>query len=156
MEEVNQSSPKHAGGRPTLYSSELASTICKRIALGKSLRAVCREDDMPDISTIYDWLKSEPEFTKQYESATVERSEAQHEDLNFIGDEAIEYAKTNEDKNVSAVVTAYKLKADNMKWSMSKMKPKKYGDKLDVVSDGEKLQTGVIILPSKNDIEPQQ
>lgn len=152
MEEVK---PKHAGGRPTLYNGELASTICKRIALGNSLRSVCRADDMPDMSTIYDWFKSEPEFTKQYEKACEDRVEAQYEDLNEINNEAIQYAKT-EDKNVQAVMTAYKLKADNMKWSMSKMKPKKYGDKLDVVSDGEKLQTGVIILPSKNDIESQE
>ena len=144
---------KHAGGRPSEYTTELASDICNKLSTGMSLRSVCREIDMPHLSTVYDWFRVHQEFAEQYEKACNERVEAQHEELNYIGDEAIEYAKTNEDKNVSAVVTAYKLKADNMKWSMSKMKPKKYGDKLDVVSDGEKLQTGIIILPSKNDIE---
>lgn len=125
-------------GRPSDYTPELASKICKQIALGKSLRSICREDDMPDISTIYDWFPLHEQFTKQYEKACQDRVEAQYEDLTEINEEAIQYAKTN-DFNVQAVMTAYKLKADNMKWSMSKMKPKKYGDKTDITSNGEAL-----------------
>jgi len=132
-------------GRPTKYTPELASKICKEIALGKSLRAVCRADDMPDISTIYDWFPLYEDFTKQYEKACKDRAEAQYEDLNEINEEAIQYAKTS-DFNVQAVMTAYKMKSDNMKWSMSKMIPKKYGDKLDVVSDGEKLQSSTLLV----------
>lgn len=153
MEEVNQSSP--TVGRPSDYTKEIANYICELIADGKSLRSIARREDMPAMSTIFAWLRDITEFSEQYEKACQDRVEAQYEDLNEINDEAIQYAKTS-DTNVQAVMTAYKLKADNMKWSMSKMKPKKYGDKLDVVSDGEKLQTGVIILPSKNDIESQE
>lgn len=131
-------------GRPSDYSPELASKICKQIALGKSLRSICREEDMPDLSTIYDWFPLYEEFTKQYEKACKDRAEAQYEDLNEINEEAIQYAKTN-DFNVQAVMSAYKMKSDNMKWSMSKMIPKKYGDKLDLVSDGEKIQNTILV-----------
>lgn len=132
-------------GRPTDYSPELAAKLCKQLALGNSLRAVCRADDMPDISTIYDWFIKYPDFTKQYEKACQDRVEAQHEDLNEISDEALQYAKTNE-INVQAVMTAYKLKADNMKWSMARMKPKKYGDKLDLdhTTNGKDLPTPLL------------
>ena len=41
---------------------------------------------------------------------------------------------------------AVKLKADNLKWSMSKMKPKKYGDKVDVTSDGKAIKGNTLIL----------
>lgn len=143
MEEIK---PKHAGGRPTDYNNDLASKICKQLAMGKSLRAVCREDDSPDMSTIYDWLRIYPEFTNQYEQACQDRVEAQLEDLNYMGDEALDYVKNNPDKNTSAVVSAYKLKADNMRWTMSKIKPKKYGDKMDVTSDGKVLPTPIAVI----------
>ena len=38
-------------------------------------------------------------------------------------------------------------------WKMAEGNP---DNRSDITSDGEKIQTGVIILPSKNDIEPQQ
>ena len=34
-------------GRPSVYSPELASDICKRLAIGESLVEICREDKMP-------------------------------------------------------------------------------------------------------------
>ena len=36
------------------------------------------------------------------------------------------------------------LKIDARKWVVSKMQPKKYGDKLDVTTDGDKIQTPII------------
>lgn len=132
-------------GRPTKYTPELAGKICKQIALGNSLRAVCRAEGMPDMSTIYDWFPLYENFTKQYEKACKDRAESHHEDLNEINEEAIQYAKTN-DFNVQAVMTAYKMKSDNMKWSMSKMVPKKYGDKMDVTSDGKVLPTPIAVI----------
>jgi hypothetical protein len=38
-----------------------------------------------------------------------------------------------------------RLRVDTRKWLMAKMKPKVYGDKLDVVSDGAKLEAGQIM-----------
>lgn len=125
MEETNDV------GRPTKYTEKLANDICELIGTGKSLRSIARQDDMPAMSTIFAWLRDIKEFTEQYEKACKDRAEAQYEDLTEINEEAIQYAKTN-DFNVQAVMTAYKMKSDNMKWSMSKMIPKKYGDKLDM------------------------
>ncbi len=39
-----------------------------------------------------------------------------------------------------------RLRIDARKWMLGKMQPKKYGDKIDVTSDGEKLQGGVTIF----------
>ncbi len=132
-------------GRPSDYTQEMAINICEDISTGKSLRAVCRDPNRPSIATVYKWMRDYPEFLKQYEVSTNERADYQMEELNDIGDEAVMYAKTNEDKNVSAVVSAYKLKADNMRWAMSKIKPKKYGDKLDMTSAGEQLQNTILV-----------
>ncbi len=132
-------------GRPSDYTQEMANEICQDISSGKSLRAICRDENRPSIATIFKWMRDYPDFLKQYEVATSERADYQLEELNDIGEEAVNYAKTSDDKNVSAVITAYKLKADNMRWTMSKIKPKKYGEKVDVTSDGEKIQNTILV-----------
>lgn len=127
-------------GRPTSYTPELANLICSRIAEGRSLRSICRDyDDLPVMATIFTWLSTRKDFLEQYEQACRERTEAQQEELLEMGDKAIEHAEEANPKAANAVVSAYKLKADNLKWSMSKMKPKKYGDAIDVTSGGDKI-----------------
>ena len=130
-------------GRPTMYSGKIVDKICAEIALGRSLRSICLDESMPDLTTVYEWLRIYPNFTQQYAVATDERTETQQEMLIEMGDKAIEHAEEADPKAAGAVVSAYKLKADNLKWSMSKMKPKKYGDKLDLTSDGKVLPTPI-------------
>ena len=38
-------------GRPTVYSPELASDLCGRLAIGESLVEICRSDKMPSYNT---------------------------------------------------------------------------------------------------------
>ncbi len=126
-------------GRPTDYTQELASKICSQLAEGISLRTVCLAEDMPTKTTVFNWLHSNKDFLDQYERACQERTEAQQEILLELGDEAIQLAQSVHFKASNAVVSAVKLKADNLKWSMSKMKPKKYGDKIDHTTNGKDL-----------------
>src|SRR5438045_6590209 len=39
----------------TNYTSEIADTICSRKSEGKSLRAICRDPDMPSEGTVRGW-----------------------------------------------------------------------------------------------------
>ena len=50
------------GGRPSLYNEELATTICDRLANGEPLAKICRDDDMPNYSTVRMWEDTKPEF----------------------------------------------------------------------------------------------
>lgn len=53
--------------RPTIYTDELANTICSRLAGGESLRSICRDDAMPDISTVLLWVVDDRSgFSAQY------------------------------------------------------------------------------------------
>jgi hypothetical protein len=126
-------------GRPSDFTKEMADKICSLLSEGKSLRTVCLADEMPDASTVFRWLREREEFRKQYASAKEESADAQNEILLDLGDEAIELAQGVDPKASGAVVQAVKLKADNLKWHMSKMKPKKYGDKIDVTSDNKPI-----------------
>jgi len=124
-------------GRPSEYTTEIGAEFCERIAQGSSLRSVCKADDMPNASTIFEWIRKYPGFSKQYAHACDERAEAHNETLLDLGDDAIDLAQSTDPKAANAVVAAVKLKADNLKWVMSKQKPKKYGDKIELDNTGE-------------------
>lgn len=148
MEEI-----KNKGGRPTDYTQELADKICARLAMGESLRTVCKMEEMPSLQTIFNWFRTKEGFVGQYARAKEESTDAKLEEMEDIGDMAILAAHAADPKAANAVVSGYKLKADNIKWTMSKLKPKKYGDKVDLTSDGKAIKGNSIILTNFSDTE---
>lgn len=135
---------KNKVGRPSDYTQELADRICHELALGHSMRTVCKEEDMPVMSTVFKWLREYKGFSEQYARAKEESTDAMNEDLLDLGDEAVRLAQDVDPKASGAVVQGVKLKADNLKWVMSKMKPKKYGDKVDLTTNGKDLPTPLL------------
>lgn len=132
-------------GRPTKYSVELAAKMCAQLAIGKSLRTVCLADDMPDVSTVFDWIRIHESFAKQYARAKEESADALFEETIDIADDSltVAMAASENPKLAGSLVQAQRLRVDTRKWMMSKMKPKKYGDKLDLTSDGKVLPTPI-------------
>ncbi len=137
--------------RPIDFTKELGDKVCQSIANGWSMRTTCNEEDMPSMFTVFRWLREEESFQKQYARACEERTEAHNEQLLDYGEEALELAQNCDPKAANAVVSAVKLKADNLKWVMSKMKPKKYGDKVDVTSAGEAIKGNTILFKDFKD-----
>lgn len=131
-------------GRPTKFTQELADAVCEQIAQGKSMRTVCAPDEMPAIATLFRWLREHESFREQYARATEERSEAFAEETIDIADDSLSLAQESDDpKRANALVQAQRVRIDTRKWLMAKMKPKKYGDKLDLTSDGKALPTPI-------------
>lgn len=122
-------------GRPSKYTEELAALFCARISNGESLRKICKDEDMPSAPTVFNWMRTHEVFLKQYARACEERTEAMAEDMQEIAE--------NVDLKNGLSVQKARLQIDTMKWLMSKQKPKKYGDKLDVTSDGKALPTPI-------------
>ena len=120
--------------RPTIYTDDLGLEICKRIAEGESLRKIALDDKMPNRSTIHDWILTNEAFSNQYEKAVNVRTDNMADALTEIADD-----KEGE-------VQRDRLRIDTRKWYLSKIMPKKYGDKMDVTSGGEKLKGNEIIL----------
>jgi hypothetical protein len=133
------------GGRPTIYTQELADKICEQLADGKSMRSVCRQIDMPAMSSVFKWLRENDTFSQQYAKAKEESADAMAEDLLEIADTPVmgEIKTIKPDGTVEIkqdeMLGHRRLQVDARKWLMAKMKPKKYGDKIDMTSDGEKL-----------------
>lgn len=141
---------KHPGGRPSEYTKAIGDKICSLLAQGVSLRTVCLADDMPDCSTVFRWLRQYEEFHKQYADAKQESADAMAEEILDLSDEAKTDAMTVDPKAAGAVVQAARLRVDTRKWLMSKMKPKKFGDKLDLTTDGKELPAPIYGGKSKN------
>lgn len=123
-----------ANGRPTLYGPDLAAEICGKIADGKSLRTICREDHMPAMSSVFLWLGKYPEFSEQYARAKDAQADAFIEDMQDIADTPP--ALTAEGKIDAGDVADKRLRIDTRKWIASKLKPKKYGDKVEQTVQG--------------------
>ncbi|XAI95168.1 hypothetical protein [Microcystis phage Mwe-JY13] len=113
--------------RRSVYSDELARKICALLADGQSLLQICKASDMPNRATVFDWLMDPryAEFKKMYEFARDVQADSLFDDLLTIAD------ANDEEVNRS------RLRIDTRKWAASKLKPKKYGDKVAVVGGGD-------------------
>lgn len=142
-------------GRPTDYSPELASKVCAELAMGKSLRSVCKDDALPCAATIFNWLRVHPEFLEQYTRAKEESADAMAEECLDIADDGTNDYMERLDKDGECVgyqlngehVQRSRLRVETRKWLMSKMKPKKYGEKIvqeQVGANGGPVQHAVI------------
>lgn len=123
-------------GRPTKYNQDIADAICERIIEGESLRQICKAENMPNCSTVFRWMVSNDEFCKQYEKAKVEQAEMLADEIISIADEEQTVVKTHDGGTTevtfdSVAVARNRLRVDARKWVASKLKPKKYGDKID-------------------------
>lgn len=125
-------------GRPTLFNRKIMKTICLRLANGESLRTICKDGVMPSRQTVYDWLLSNKEFLDQYESSRNIGYDEIFEGLAEIADLTTEEI-VGDDKSDGARVQARRLQVDVRKWYLSKVLPKKFGDKLDVTSDNKPI-----------------
>lgn len=140
-------------GRPSDYTPELADEICARLAEGVSLRSVCKADDMPDASTVFRWLRKNEDFRQQYVRAKHEAADAMSEEIQDIADDGTNDWMEKFDKDGKSIgwelngehVQRSKLRIDSRKWLMSKMAPKRYGDKLELSGDPQAPLTVQIV-----------
>jgi hypothetical protein len=140
-------SNKRGRGRPTKYSKQLADEICRLISEGKSIATICKRDDMPSRDTVHAWIKDKPDFSYNYAQAKDEGAEAFVDQIIDIADEMPRMIENKNGELVvdSAWVTWQNNRVHARKWIAVKLLPRKYGDKMDVTSQGEKLQIAPIV-----------
>jgi hypothetical protein len=120
-------------GRPSDYTPEVGSAICDRIARGESVRHIAEDPDMPGQRTIYQWLQKNDEFAQQYARAREAQAEHMQDEILSIADDGRNDTYEDEDggKRVDQdVIARSRLRVDTRKWLMSKLAPKKYGEKV--------------------------
>ena len=136
-------------GRPTIYCKELADYICELIAASDiGIVRLCKSDDnLPHFSQIFRWLgdvedKNKDYFREQYARARELQAERLSHEIIEIADDSKKDTLISEEgapyPNTEWIQRS-RLRVDARKWLASKLAPKKYGDKLDVTSDGQKI-----------------
>lgn len=129
-------------GRPTEYTKEIGDEICEIIATSnKGLSTICKDERMPCRATIHNWLKTNETFLDNY-------TRAKQDQADFLVDEMLEIADTcrpgtkkvikptGEEVTEGDMIERSKLMVDTRKFIASKLKPKKYGQNIDVTSGG--------------------
>jgi hypothetical protein len=122
--------------RPSLYTAELTTEICERLAEGRSLRSICADDDMPGMRTVLDWLERYPDFRAKYGRAREIQAELQVDEMVEIADDSRnDWMERNDPKNPGYVangenIQRAKLRLEQRRWFAEKLLPKKYGNKV--------------------------
>ena len=135
---------KGKGGRPSIFTQEIADIICIRISEGESLRDICKDDDMPSRMSVYRWLQANPEFCDLYTRAREDQADTLADEIVAIADEIPDlnpildkHGALIEIQLHSAYIQWQKQRIDARKWTAMKLKPRKYGDKVQVGGDPE-------------------
>jgi len=129
------------------YSQEdketIFNTVFDIIESGKSLRYALKEVKLSS-STFFIWIEEDEEKSKQYARATNERTELKFDSIEK--DYLEEPQRDPETGRIdSAWVQLQRLKIDSKKWELSKLNPKKYGDKIQTEHSGE-IKSTIISL----------
>ena len=124
-------------GRESTFTQAIADTICDRISNGESLTSICVSPGMPTKPTVLRWLKERPDLQTQYALAREAQADA-------LADEILHIANTPQmgekrkrlpggkvEVTTGDMIEHRRLQIDARKWLAGKLRPKKYGDKLE-------------------------
>ena len=135
--------------------NKIVDSICEDIQNGTALRKVLKKEGMPSSKTFFEWIDKDSEKVKQYARACEDRADLIFEEIFDIADnqESDVYVDGNglEQTNHNVIQRA-RLRFDARKWAVSKLNPKKYGDKLDFTTNGKDITsvTRMIVDESTN------
>jgi len=132
-------------GRPSLYSEELVDRICEKISTSsKGLHSIISENEgFPSFGTVFKWL-SEPDkkyFVDKYAHARELQAEFMADEMIRIADDSSNDTEETEFgvRENKEWTNRSKLRVETRKWIASKLKPKVYGDKLDITTKDQPI-----------------
>jgi hypothetical protein len=117
---------------PKLEKQKKITEVLTQMREGKSLRQASKMAGVAR-QTFLDWVDKDQELSGQYARARSDMIDKIADDIMTIADEDL--IPTGEGKVDSAMVQKQRLRVDTRKWLLSKLAPKKYGDKLELSGD---------------------
>lgn len=112
---------KNKGGRPSDYTEELAHEICAQLATGKSMRAICEPDTMPDRGTVMRWVVEDREgFAAIYARAREAGGHVRADDMQDLNEKVL---SGDLEPNAARVVLG------NMQWQAERYAAKVFSPK---------------------------
>jgi hypothetical protein len=104
--------------------------MCRQISEGRSLSTALKSDGMPSYYTAMMMLRNNLDFRAMYEKAIESRADRLAEEILELADESMPSGL--EGAQASAWVQQKRLQVDARKWVAAKLKPKVYGERIDV------------------------
>jgi hypothetical protein len=149
------------------YSEEekikIFDDVIKLISGGLSLRKAIVELNIINKDTFFSWIAKDTLLADQYTRACEVRADSLFEEMLDIADDGTnDYItkRASDGTEFEVVNTEHiqrsKLRIETRKWNLSKMNPKKYGDKIDVTTNNESLNVGVAQLSTEELIARSQ
>lgn len=119
---------RSAKGRwATQYDQDLALAIVEELAQGRLLRDILRKEGMPHRNTFHRWVIQNPPLAKAYNAALVISAHSLEEDALALA-QALQSRKPKD----KALIAAWQVAMQQLRWSASRRDPAKYGDKAPV------------------------
>ena len=133
-----------AGKSLTVYSPELARSICERIAAGETLRAICKDEGMPAPSTVSGWVVDDRDgFAEIYDRANQARAWMIASEVLEIADDGTNDFMERKRKNGEIAtepnqenIQRSKLRVDTRMKLLAKLLPEKFGEKVELSGKG--------------------
>ena len=110
----------------------LAKKVFEEMRGGLSALKACDKVGVNQ-STLTAWLNEDDELAKEYARAREELIERIAQEVLDLSDADV--GITQDGKKDWAAIQKHKLQVDSRKWLLSKLAPKKYGDKLELSGD---------------------
>ena len=111
-------------GRPRIFGEETRKELLGRLAEGQSLRAICRQDDMPALRTVLDWLREEPAFAAGYATAREIGADVLAAEISELSERALKEPE---------LAHAIRVAVEAKRWLASKQAPRRYGERIEQV-----------------------
>ncbi|WP_373413700.1 terminase small subunit protein [Ensifer aridi] len=121
------------------WGNDTREQILEKLSIGKSLREICSAEGMPSESLVRKWVMKDEDFGAQYARAREAGMEALADEILQIADsQEGDILKTEDGREIvnHDAIQRARLRVDTRKWLMSKIAPKKYGDRLDLNHSG--------------------
>lgn len=159
--------------RSAPYDPDAAEVILGLLAEGRSLKEICRRDDVPARSTVSLWIAHNIEgFADKYAGARDAQAEHFADEIIEISDDGRnDWIERNVGDGETIVVADHehiarsKLRVDSRKWLMARMAPKRYGDRItaehagadgkDLIPDTDPSKIALAILSVLRGAKPE-
>lgn len=118
-----------------MYPPEVRQAILDRVAQGESLRSVCEADGIPAFRTVMDWLAADEDFRTKYTRAREDQADAIFDGMAEIEGSVIAGSLRPD---------AARVVLESRRWRAEKLKPKKYGSKIEATHELGETFTKVV------------
>lgn len=136
-------------GRPSKYTKATAEKICSYIIQGYTLRNIEAQEGMPAKTTMFRWLADDVgEFRVQYAMAKELQADLMADEITDIADDGTnDWVERKRKDGSTYIALAHEhvmrstLRVNTRKWLMSKLIPKKYGERIT-----QNLEGGISVI----------